>query len=113
MTARTQAWIAEHCDVPRPIAAMVRHSQLSERSFKRRFKAATGYTPLDYVQTLRIEEAKQMLEVTSEGIDAIAHRTGYEDPTSFRPVFKRHRGVTPGTYRQRFRGIRSRSGETD
>ena len=36
---------------------MVRHSQLSERSFKRRFKAATGYTPLDYVQTLRIEEA--------------------------------------------------------
>ena len=63
--------------------------------------------------SLRIEEAKQMLEVTSEGIDAIAHRTGYEDPTSFRPVFKRHRGVTPGTYRQRFRGIRSRSGETD
>ena len=95
-------WIAEHYDAPTPVSGMTRQSGLSGRSFKRRFKAATGYTPIEYVQTLRIEEAKQMLEATTEAIDLIARKTGYEDPTSFRRLFKRKTGVTPGRYRQRF-----------
>jgi transcriptional regulator GlxA family with amidase domain len=100
--ARSQAWIAEHYDTPSPVQGMARESGLAERSFKRRFRQATGYTPIDYVQTLRVEEAKQLLEATSQPIDAIARQAGYEDPTSFRRVFKRLAGVTPGRYRQRF-----------
>jgi transcriptional regulator GlxA family with amidase domain len=104
----TQQWIAEHYDMPNPVTKMVQRSGLAERSFKRRFKIATGYKPIDYVQTLRVEEAKHMLEATSDPIDQVARMTGYEDPTSFRRLFKRLTGVTPGRYRQRFQSPRVR-----
>jgi transcriptional regulator GlxA family with amidase domain len=106
--AHSQRWIAEHYDTPNPVRGMVEQSGLAERSFKRRFKQATGYTPIDYVQTLRVEEAKHLLESTSGAIDEIARQTGYEDPTSFRRLFKRLAGVTPGRYRQRFQSLAAR-----
>lgn len=106
--ANSQQWIANHYDMPNPVKLMVEQSGLAERTFKRRFKTATGYTPIDYIQTLRIEEAKQMLESTSDAIDIIAQQTGYEDPTSFRRLFKRVTGVTPGRYRHRFQSIKKR-----
>ena len=62
--ARCQTWIADHYHEPSPVAAMVRLSGLAERSFKRRFQHATGMSPLEYVHTLRLEEAKQMLETS-------------------------------------------------
>lgn len=104
--AKSQQWISSHYDSPNPVKLMVNQSGLAERTFKRRFKTATGYTPINYIQTLRIEEAKQMLETTSDAIDIIAQQTGYEDPTSFRRLFKRMTGVTPGRYRQRFQSIK-------
>ena len=100
--ARSQQWIAQHYNSLHPVQRMVKQSGLATRTFKRRFKIATGYTPIDYVQTLRVEEAKHMLETTTQAIDSIAHQTGYEDPTSFRRMFKRLVGVPPGRYRQRF-----------
>jgi len=106
--AHCQKWIAEHYDTPNPVQGMVRQSGLAERSFKRRFKIATGHTPIDYVQTLRVGEAKHLLETTPTAIDEIARQTGYEDPTSFRRLFKRLAGVTPGRYRQRFQSLRKR-----
>jgi transcriptional regulator GlxA family with amidase domain len=75
---------------------------LPERTFSRRFRKATGYGPVAYVQALRIEEAKQMLETTDEATDVIALAVGYADPPFFRRLFKRHVGVTPARYRQRF-----------
>jgi transcriptional regulator GlxA family with amidase domain len=60
--ARCQSWIAEHYQESAPVSAMARLSGLAERSFKRRFEQATGMSPLEYVHTLRIEEAKQVLE---------------------------------------------------
>ena len=106
--ARCQEWLADHYNTPNPVKELVNRSGLAERSFKRRFKVATGYTPIDYVQTLRVEEAKHMLETTTDAIDLIARQTGYEDPTSFRRLFKRMAGVTPGRYRQRFQTLRNR-----
>ena len=103
--ARSQAWIAENYETANPVAQMAAQSGLASRTFKRRFKAATGYAPLDYVQMLRIEEAKQMLETTEDPIDRIARDVGYEDPTSFRRLFKRVAGVTPGRYRRRYLSI--------
>jgi len=100
--ARSQQWIARHYDTLHPVQRMVEQSGLTTRTFKRRFKIATGFTPIDYVQTLRVEEAKQMLETSTQAIDSIAHETGYGDPTSFRRMFKRLVGVPPGRYRQRF-----------
>jgi transcriptional regulator GlxA family with amidase domain len=102
--AASQAWIADNYAKPNPVALMVDVSALPERSFKRRFKQATGYAPVDYVQAIRIEEAKQMLETTGDGIDSIAAEVGYEDPTFFRRLFRRLAGVTPAHYRRRYRG---------
>jgi transcriptional regulator GlxA family with amidase domain len=76
---------------------------LPKRTFDRRFKAATGYSPLAYVQALRIEEAKQMLETGSALVDAIGREVGYEDASSFSRLFRRLTGISPGDYRRRFR----------
>jgi transcriptional regulator GlxA family with amidase domain len=84
---------------------MARHSGLNTRTFARRFRAATGYQPIDYVQALRVEEAKQMLETSEGGIDDIAAAVGYDDPASFRRLFKRRAGLTPAAYRRKFLGI--------
>jgi transcriptional regulator GlxA family with amidase domain len=103
--ADCQVWIADHYAAPNPVSRMVVRSGLPERSFKRRFRAATGFTPVAYVQTLRIEEAKQQLETTDWSTDRVGAAVGYEDPAFFRRLFKRHTGISPARYRQRFRGI--------
>jgi transcriptional regulator GlxA family with amidase domain len=104
--ARCQTWIADHYAEPAPVTAMVRLSGLAERSFKRRFQQATGMSPLEYVHTLRLEEAKQMLEATDEPIEAIANEVGYEDAGFFSRLFRRSVNLTPAQYRKRFSGMR-------
>ncbi len=100
--ARSQAWIAEHYEVSNPVTRMVEQSGLAERTFKRRFSQATGYTPVDYVHTLRVEEAKQMLETTQDSVERISQNVGYEDAGFFRRLFKRVAGITPVQYRRQF-----------
>jgi transcriptional regulator GlxA family with amidase domain len=102
--ADAQAWLADNY-AEATVAALVARSGLAERTFKRRFRAATGYTPIDYLQTLRTEEAKQLLESSPMPVDDVGAAVGYEDPTFFRRLFRRSTGVTPSRYRQRFRGI--------
>lgn len=58
---------------------------------------------MDYVQRLRVQEAKHRLERTEEAIDEISWKVGYEDPAFFRRLFKRLTGMTPGAYRRTFR----------
>ncbi|HUF86671.1 MAG TPA: helix-turn-helix domain-containing protein [Thermohalobaculum sp.] len=103
--AECQDWIARHYEAPNPVQAMIERSGLNPRTFARRFRAATGYQPIDYVQALRIEEAKQMLETEGAGIEEVAAQVGYEDPASFRRVFKRRAGLTPAAYRRKFQRI--------
>ena len=98
-----QKWLNEYFAVAAPGEEMVRRSGLAERSFKRRFKKATGYSPIVYVQQVRIEEAKRRLERTDKPIDEISWAVGYEDPAFFRRLFKRITCITPGAYRRKFR----------
>ncbi|MEO9601456.1 helix-turn-helix domain-containing protein [Parasphingorhabdus sp.] len=105
--AQSQIWIADNYAFANPVSRMARQSGLADRTFKRRFEKATGYAPLDYVQSLRIEEAKQMLETTSDAIEEIAINVGYEEPSSFRRLFKRITGITPQKYRVRFQTVAS------
>jgi transcriptional regulator GlxA family with amidase domain len=97
-----QDWLAQHFTISDPVSEMVRRSGVAERTFKRRFAKATGHAPLAYVQCLRIEEAKRRLERTSDPIDEIGWRVGYEESAFFRRLFKRITGVTPGHYRRQF-----------
>ena len=98
----TQAWLSDHYSIASPVQEMVSRSGLAGRTFKRRFKKATGYSAIAYVQHLRVEEAKRRLERTDEPIDKISWAVGYEDPAFFRRLFKRITRVTPGAYRRRF-----------
>ena len=97
-----QNWLAQNYERADIVAELVRRSGLPKRTFDRRFRAATGYSPLAYIQALRIEEAKQLLETTSRPVDAIAREVGYEDMASFRRLFRRLAGMTPGEYRRKF-----------
>jgi transcriptional regulator GlxA family with amidase domain len=101
-----QEWIADHYQAPAPVAAMTELSGLTGRSFKRRFAKATGMRPIDYVHTLRLEEAKQILETTDLPIEEVAREVGYEDGSFFRRLFRRKVGLSPLEYRRRFAPMR-------
>jgi transcriptional regulator GlxA family with amidase domain len=97
-----QGWLSTHFSVVSPVDQLVRRSGLAERTFKRRFTEATGFAPIEYVQRLRIEDAKRRLERTDASADEISWQVGYEDAAFFRRLFKRFTGLTPGAYRRRF-----------
>ena len=97
-----QNWLRQNSHRPGPVDAVVQRSGLTERSFNRRFRKATGLTPISYVQNLRVDAAKQHLETTSTPVDDISVTVGYEDPSFFRRVFKRITGMTPRDYRRKF-----------
>jgi transcriptional regulator GlxA family with amidase domain len=99
--AGCQAWIAQNYSKRDIVAEVVRRSGLPKRTFDRRFKAATGYSPLAYIQALRIEEAKHVLETTDAAVESIGPQVGYEDGASFRKLFRRLSGMGPADYRRK------------
>ena len=103
--SKCQAWITENYTVPNPVQQMIDLTRLKPRTLARRFRAATGYDPLKYVQFYRIEMAKRLLESEPIGIDEVSASVGYEDTNSFRRLFKRNTGLTPAIYRRKFAAI--------
>lgn len=99
---RVQNWLEDHFDQPLLINDMAQQFGFGVRNFKRRFKEATGYTPLTYLQTLRLERAKQLLESTRMTLDSITYKVGYEDSNSFRRLFQQRVGLLPAAYRKKF-----------
>ena len=76
---------------------------LGLRSFQRRWKESYGCSPRTWLQSVRVEEARRLLERSDETWEAVTHRCGYEDPSSFREIFQRSVGWNPSTYRRKFR----------
>src|SRR5688500_10806065 len=104
--ARCQPLIAEQYRAGSPVQARAAPSALAAASSKRRFQAATGMPPLEYVHILRIEEAKQMLEAEAAPVEAVANDVGYEDAGFFSRLFRRNVGLSPNEYRKRFGSMR-------
>ena len=75
---------------------------MTVRTFGRRFKAATGRMPADYLRALRIAAAKSILEQEARPIQAVSQAVGYDDVAFFRELFKRETGMTPAGYRAQF-----------
>jgi len=98
----SQRWIARHYARPQPVETMAERSGPNARTFARRFKAVTGRSPIDYVQALRVEEAKNLLENGALPPDEIAARVGYEDGASFRRTFRSRVGLSPAAFRRTF-----------
>lgn len=81
---------------------MAREVNMSPRNFSRRFRAATGEAPLAYLHKLRINCARHLLETESSPVQEVCLQVGYEDVPHFRQIFKRHTGLPPSEYRERF-----------
>jgi transcriptional regulator GlxA family with amidase domain len=97
-----QAHIDAHLDEPLRLAKLASQFGLSSRTLTRRFMAATGNPPLNYLVAARIQEAKRLLETTTEPIDAIRRRVGYQDASAFRRAFKLSTGLSPNDYRRAY-----------
>jgi transcriptional regulator GlxA family with amidase domain len=97
-----QDWMHKHFSATFPLEDPARRVGMSVRNFVRRFKQATGDSPLIYIQKLRIAAAKRMLEGNHRSMQEISDAVGYQDVAFFRALFQRHTGVPPSAYRERF-----------
>jgi transcriptional regulator GlxA family with amidase domain len=99
---RCEDWLKEHFKEIDAIGRVVALAKLPERTLKRRFKAATGSPLIEYLQNLRIEEAKRLLEMGALPVEEISAEVGYADVSFFRRLFKRLTGLRPNEYRRMF-----------
>jgi transcriptional regulator GlxA family with amidase domain len=98
-----EQWLGKHYRRSDALTQVASVAGVPERTLKRRFKAATGTTLINYVQSLRVEEAKRQLEAEDASFEEIAADLGYENLAFLRRLFKRTTGLTPGQYRRMFR----------
>ncbi|MGD8842967.1 MAG: GlxA family transcriptional regulator [Gammaproteobacteria bacterium] len=103
---KAQEYLHENFNTQFTMDELSRHTGMSARNFTRRFKQATGETPLSYLHTLRINCARQLLESDYKSVQEVCYEVGYEDMPFFRKVFKRYTGLSPREYRQRYAGER-------
>jgi len=100
-----QEWIEQHHTQTIDYDKLAGRFKMSRRSLERRFKQAVGVTPLGYLQKLRVENAKQLLEEGMRNFNEITYQVGYEDIAFFRKIFTRLTGLRPKEYQQRFTRI--------
>lgn len=97
-----QGWIATNLDADLTVASLAERAHLTERSFMRAFSREIGQTPAAYVERLRIERARMLLEDGAESLESVAAATGFRSAEVLRRAFRRHVGVSPAAYRERF-----------
>jgi transcriptional regulator GlxA family with amidase domain len=100
--SKAQEWLHQNFHRNFPLDGTARRVGMSLRNFVRRFKQATGDSPLAYIQKLRIAAAKRLLESDHRTMQEISDAVGYQDPVFFRNLFQRHTGVSPSAYRRKF-----------
>ena len=104
LVIKAQKWIEQHHTQLIDYDLLADKYQISRRSLERRFKQVTGVTPLGYLQKIRVQTAKDLLEEGSKTFNEITYQVGYEDIAFFRKIFVRLTGLRPKEYQQRFTG---------
>ncbi|OAR23128.1 AraC family transcriptional regulator [Streptomyces sp. ERV7] len=97
-----QHWITEHPGGDLSVEALAARARLSPRHFARAFQAETGTTPGRYVERVRVEHARRLLEDTADGVEEISRACGYGTPEAMRRAFLKSLGTPPTEYRRRF-----------
>ncbi len=103
-------WIRGHLNDDLSVEAIAEQASLSPRHFTRKFKAAFGITPADFVEELRLDEARWLLVNAGDPVERVAKDVGYANDETFRRAFVRRFGVVPSDYRSRFGGAPCRKG---
>ncbi|HEY6729929.1 MAG TPA: helix-turn-helix domain-containing protein [Solirubrobacterales bacterium] len=101
----TRRWASERLGEPLDVAAMSRHAGVSPRTFARRFRQETGTTPLQWLLSQRVLEARRLLEETDLPVETIAWRAGFGTAASLRDHFRRATATTPTAYRSSFQPV--------
>jgi AraC family transcriptional activator FtrA len=101
--AATLTWATAHLDEDHTVESLARRARQSPRTFARRFRAATGTTPLQWLLGQRVIHAQRMLETTDVSVEQIAGSCGFSTASALREHFLRRTGVSPQAYRQTFR----------
>jgi transcriptional regulator GlxA family with amidase domain len=97
-----QSWIADNLDADLRVEALAERAAMSPRNFARFFRRETGLTPAAYVEVLRVERARQLLEEAGDPVERVAAHCGFGTPETMRRAFARRVGVAPAEYRARF-----------
>ncbi|WP_406440949.1 GlxA family transcriptional regulator [Streptomyces sp. NBC_01613] len=100
-----QQWITEHPAGDLTVESLAARASLSPRHFARAFRAETGMTPGRYVDRVRLEHARRLLEDTADGVEEISRASGYGTSEAMRRAFVRTLGAAPAEYRRRFRSV--------
>lgn len=108
----SQIWIEDNYTADISIPMLAGRIAMSSRTFERRFKSATGDTPLAYLQKVRIEAAKSLMENTDSTFEEATYKVGYKDSSSFRKIFQRSTGLKPREYQQLFQSRKTAYGKT-
>jgi transcriptional regulator GlxA family with amidase domain len=104
--ARICAYIIENPRADLTVPALAARAAMSERSFARHFVSETGFTPAQFVERARLDEACRRLAGGNASLDAVSADAGFGAAERMRRAFIRHLGVTPGRYRERFHTAR-------
>ena len=107
----SQEWMESNYSKPMNMGQLAKMCGMSRRTFERHFKSVTRGTPLQYLQRIRVEKAKRMLESGEESFQEITYLVGYEDSCYFRRLFEKLTGRPPSAYSKRsFEGLRQAGG---
>lgn len=104
---RVQAYVVDHLREPLPVRRLAEIAGVSERSIARAFVAELGVTPHDYVEGVRLDQARNLLEGSDRALKAVAYDCGFASPEQMRAAFQRRLGTSPGRYRDSFRSSRA------
>jgi transcriptional regulator GlxA family with amidase domain len=104
IVAQAQQWLQSQLSSPVSMPQLAKRFQLSPRTLTRRFKRATGMTPLSFLQSLRIATAKDLLRHSNLTVGDIAWQQGIQDVSYFSQLFRQHSGMSPLQYREAVRG---------
>lgn len=102
MIKQAQAYIENKLEEKISIEHLSSHFSIGRRNFDRRFIKATGNTPVEYAQRVKIESAKKTLETSRKTISEVMYAVGYTDVKAFREVFRRITGLSPLEYKQKY-----------
>ena len=101
----TRRWALERLAEPLDVAGMSAHAGVSPRTFARRFREETGTTPLQWLLSQRVLEARRLLEESDLPVEAVAWRCGFGTAASLRDHFRRATATTPTAYRRSFQPV--------